>query len=117
ACVGSLGQPAPARVVGTAGPDESDHRRVNGSGRTRSPQATRSAAVDDASGRGPAYGPSLRVDHRNSESISSWQADRQLCGDDTQRELQWRQATAGTHQQARQLLVALLAGGGGASSG
>jgi hypothetical protein len=54
----------------------------------------------------------LRVDHWNSESVSSRQADRQLRGDDSQRGFQWRQATAGAHQQARQLVVALLAGGG-----
>src|SRR5207249_10605786 len=97
-------------------PDESDDRGVNCSGGAGSQETTRGAAVDDPSWRGPTYGTRLRVDHWNSESVSSWQADRQLRGDDPQRGLQWWQATARAHQQARQLLVALLAGGGGSSS-
>jgi hypothetical protein len=56
--VGSLGQPA--RVVGTAGPDESDHRRVNRGRGAGSSKTARGDAADDASGRGPAYGLSLR---------------------------------------------------------
>ena len=36
-----------------------------------------------------------------------------LCGSDSERGLQWRQTTVGTHQQARQFFVALLAGRGG----
>ena len=115
--VGSLGQSAPARVVGAAGPHESDDRGVNRSRRAGSQETTRGAAADDPSWRGTAYGTRLCVDHRNSESVSSWQADRQLRGDDSVRGLQCRQATTGTHQQARQFVVALLAGGGSASSG
>jgi transposase len=42
------------------------------------------APLDDASWRGPAYGPRVCVDRWNSESISSWQADRQLRGDDSE---------------------------------
>jgi len=39
-------------------------------------------------------------------------ADRNYVGMIPSEELQWRQATARAHQQARQLLVALLASGG-----
>src|SRR5207302_9751735 len=39
----SLGQSTPERVVGAAGPVESEHRGVDGSRRARSQQATRSA--------------------------------------------------------------------------
>jgi transposase len=55
-----------------------NHRGVNGSGRTRSPQAARSAAVDDPPGRRSTDGASLRVDHRNSGAFPWWQADGQL---------------------------------------
>jgi hypothetical protein len=41
-------------------------------------------AADDASWRGPAHGPRLRVDHWHSEPVSSWQGDWQLRGDDPQ---------------------------------
>ena len=75
------------------------------------------AALDDPSWCGPAYGPRVCVDHWNSEPLSSRQADRQLRGADSQRRLQWRQAAAGAHQQAGQLVVALLAGGSSPSRG
>src|SRR5258708_28092428 len=65
---------------------------------------------------GRAWGARLRVEDWNSESISSWKADREVRGDDSQGGLQWRQATARAHQQTGQLLVALLAGGGCSSS-
>src|SRR5258708_12400933 len=58
----------------------------------------RGVAADDASWRGATYGARLRVDHWNSQPLSSWQADRQLRGDDPQRGLQWRQATAMAYQ-------------------
>ena len=47
-------------------------------------KATRSAAADDASWRGSAYGPRLRADHWNLGTFSTWQADRQLRGDDSE---------------------------------
>ena len=80
----SLGQPAPARVVGTAGRDESEDRGVNQSCRARSEEATRRAAADDPSRRRSAHGTRLRVDHRNSRAVPSWQADRYLRGDDSE---------------------------------
>jgi hypothetical protein len=85
-----VGQPAPARVVGTA-------------------ETARSVTADDSSGCGATYGSGLRVDHWNSESISSWQTGRQLPEDDSQRRFQWRQATAGhISKQGNSLLRFLL---------
>jgi transposase len=65
----------------------------------------------------PGVGPltALAFDHWNLGTFSTQQADRQLRGDDSERELQCWQAAIGAHQQARQFLTALLAGGGGPS--
>jgi len=82
ALVGSLGQSSSARVVGVAGPDEPDHRRANESCRARSQEAPRGSPLDDASWCWSANGTRLRVDHRNADSVSTWQADRRLRGDD-----------------------------------
>src|SRR6267143_3503743 len=76
--VGSLGQSTPTRVVGVAGPYESDDRRADGRRRAGSQKATRGSATDDPSRCWSAFGTRLCVDHRNSKSVSSWQADRQL---------------------------------------
>ena len=94
-----------------AGPHEPNDRRINGSGRAGSQEVARGAAADDASGRRTTDGTGLRVNHRNSEAVSSGQADRQLCGIDSGRGFQCRPSTAGTHHQARQFFVAFLAGG------
>ena len=117
ASVSYLGQPAPARFAGVAGPNESDHRGVNHSRRAGSEETARSAAADDAPWRGSTDGTGLRADHRNSGAVSVRQADRQLCGTDSFGGLQCRPSTAGTHQQARQLSAAFLAGRGSTSSG
>ena len=114
--VGSLGQSAPERIIGAAGPAGSKDCGVNGSGRARSQETARGAAVDDASWRGTHHGAGLRSGHRDAGSVSLWQADRQLHGAHSVRGLQCRPATAGTHQQAGQYIVALLAGGSSASS-
>jgi len=54
--------------------------RINRSRRTGSQEATRGDAADDSSWRGSAYGTRLRVDHRNSDSVSTRQADRTYVG-------------------------------------
>src|SRR5580765_4425474 len=54
--------------------------------------------LDDASWGGSAYGTRLRADHWNLGTFSTWQADRHLRGDDSERVLQCSQATAGAHQ-------------------
>ncbi len=61
-----------------------NHRRVNCCRRAGSQEATRGAAADDASWRGPTDGPGLRADHRNSGAVSLRQADRHVCGDDSE---------------------------------
>jgi transposase len=50
--------------------DESYHRGVNRSRRARSREAARGGAADDASWCGPAHGPGLCADRRNSDSVS-----------------------------------------------
>src|SRR6516165_7030270 len=81
--VRSLGQSTPERVVGAAGPAESEHRGVNDSRRAGSQKSPRSVAADDASRRGPDYGTRLCVDHRNPGAVRSWQADRHVRWDDS----------------------------------
>src|ERR1700733_15944171 len=115
ASVGYLGITAPARSARATGPDEPDHRRVNTSCRAGSQETARSAAADDAPWRGAADGIGLRADHRNSGTVQVRQADRQLCRIDPCGGLQCGPSTAGTHHQARQLVVALPAGRSGTS--
>src|SRR5208283_1152620 len=75
----------------------------------------RGAAVADASRGGPADRTGLRADHRESGSVSVWQADRCLLRVSTVGGLEWGTAAAGTYHETRQLAAALLAGGSGAS--
>jgi len=51
---------------------------VNYSGRARSPATARGAAVNDTSWCGTHHGAGVRPGHRDAESVSLWQADRQL---------------------------------------
>src|SRR5438309_11853709 len=76
--VGSLGQSAPERIIGAAGPAGSKDCGVNGSGRARSQENARSAAVDESSWRVTHTGPGLRSGHWNAASDSLWQAAWQL---------------------------------------
>src|SRR6267154_5592175 len=73
---------------------------------------SRSVAADDASWRWPTHGTRLCAHHRNANAVCLCKTNWQLCGSDTERGLQWRQATVRTHYQAGQFFVALLAGGG-----
>jgi len=57
------------------------------------------------------------VDHRESRTLSVWQADRRVFRVSTLGGFQWRTASAGTFYQARQLAVVLLAGAVGLDSG
>src|SRR6266550_30761 len=61
--VGSLGQSASERIIGAAGPAGSKNCGVNGSGRARSQETARGAAVDDASWRGTHTLLYVRVNH------------------------------------------------------
>jgi hypothetical protein len=94
--VGSVGQSAPERIIGAAGPAGSQDCRVNGSCRARNQETARGAAVDDASGRGTHHGAGLCAGHRDTGPVSLWQADWQLHRAHSVRGLQCWPATAGT---------------------
>src|SRR3984957_2002678 len=81
--VGALGQSAPARVVGVTGSIASDDRRTHCCCAAGSQEAARGSSVDFAFVRGSAYSPRVCIDRWKSKPISSWQADRQLRGDDS----------------------------------
>ena len=85
--------------------------------RAGSGEVSRGPALDDPSRSGSADGTGLRADHRESGSVSVWQADRELSGTGAVGGLEWESATAGTYHQTRELSVALLAGGSGAGHG
>src|SRR6266436_3912707 len=74
--VGSMGQSAPERIIGTARPAGSKDRRVNGGGRARSQETARGGAVDDASWGGTHHGTGLRSGHRDAGAVSLRQAGR-----------------------------------------
>ena|SRR5215472_3656765 len=59
----------------------------------------------------------LCVDHRESRTLSVWQADRRVFRVSTLGGFQWGTASAGTYHQARQFDAALLASGGGPGGG
>ena len=80
-------------------------------------EVSRGAALADAPRSGCTDRVVLCVDHRPSRTVSVWQADRELSGTGAVGGLQRTAASAGTHHQTRQLSVALLAGGSGASYG
>ena len=71
ASVSSLGQSPPARVIGTPGSHGPHNRRVNRSCRAGSQEETRGHTADDASRCWCADGTGLRVDHRNSDAVST----------------------------------------------
>src|SRR5271167_3388173 len=116
-CVSAVGKSTPARSAGVARPTHSDDCRVDASDRAGSGKMSRSAALADASWSGCTDGVVVRVDHRESRSVSVWQADRELSGTSAVGGVQRTAASAGTHHETRQLSVALSAGGSGASHG
>ncbi len=78
---------------------------------------SRGAAIANASRGGATDGVGLRVDHRESGSVSVWQADRELSGTGAVGGIEWESATAGPYHETRQLTAALLISGSGASDG
>jgi Transposase len=115
--VGSVGEPATARSAGVAGPAEPDDRGADANHRAGSREVSCGATFADASRSRFADGAGFRADHRESGTVSVWQADRELSGTGAVGGVEWRSATAGTHQQARQHAAAFPAGGSGASDG
>src|SRR6266852_3012128 len=77
----------------------------------------RGAAVDDSSRSRSTNRTGLRANHREDRAVSVWQADRKLSGTGAVGGVERRAATAGTYHETRQLAVALLTGGSGASHG
>jgi transposase len=62
-------------------------------------------------------GIGLRANHRESGSVSVWQADRELSGTGAVGEVERESAPAGTYHETRQLAAAFPVGGSGASHG
>src|SRR5215469_3590238 len=75
-CAGSLGQSTPAGVIEPAGPAESDHRRVNRLGGTRSQKTSGGGAADDASWRRCAHRTGFCADPGEAGEVPMRQADR-----------------------------------------
>src|ERR1700704_1938975 len=78
---------------------------------------SRGAAIANASRGGATDGVGLRVDHRESGSVSVWQADRELSGTGAVGGIEWESATAGPYHETRQHTAAFPASGSGASDG
>ena len=113
----SVGEPATARSAGVVGPTEPDDRRTESGHRARSGEVSGGAALADPSRSGSADRTGFRVDHRESGSVSVWEADRELSGTGAVGGFEWESATAGTHHETRELSVTFPAGGSGASDG
>src|SRR6266850_1490649 len=64
-----------------------------------------------------ADGTGVRADHRESGSVSVWQADRELSGTGAAGRLERESATTGTYHETRELSITFPAGGSGASDG
>jgi len=75
------------------------------------------ATLADASRGGSPDGIGLRANHRESGSVSVWQADRELSGTGAVGEVERASAPAGTYHETRQLAAAFPVGGSGASYG
>ena len=69
--------------------------------------------VDDPSRSRFTDSVGFRADHRESGSVSVWQADRELSGTGAVGGLEWQSAATGAHHQTGEFDVALLAGGSG----
>ena len=115
--VSSVGEPATAGSAGVAGSTEPDDRRTESGDRARSGEVSGGTALDDPSRSGSADGTGVRADHRESGSVSVWQADRELSGTGAVGGLERESATTGTYHETRELSIAFPAGGSGASHG
>src|SRR5258707_653399 len=113
----SVGEPATARSAGVAGSTEPDDRRTESGDRARSGEVSCGPALDDPSRSGCADGTGVRADHRESGSVSVWQADRELSGTGAVGGLERESAATGTYHETRELTITFPAGGSGASDG
>src|SRR5260370_34470260 len=62
-------------------------------------------------GVGPLTALAFVLNHRETGSLSVWQADRELSGTGAVGGFQWESATAGTHHETRELTGTFPAGG------
>ena len=115
--VSPVGEPATARSAGVAGSTEPDDRRTESGDRARSGEVSCGPALDDPSRSGSADRTGVRADHRESGSVSVWQADRELSGTGAAGGLERESATTGTYHETRELSITFPAGGSGASDG
>src|SRR4029077_3861414 len=76
----SVGEPATAGSAGVAGSTEPDHRRTESGDRARSGEVPGGPTLADPSRSGSADRTGFRVDHRETGSLSVWEADRELFG-------------------------------------
>src|SRR5258708_35949200 len=111
--VGTLGEPATARSAGVVGPTEPNDRRTQSGDRARSGEVSCGPALDDPSRSGSADGTGVRADHRESGSVSVWQADRELSGTGAVGGLERESATAWTYHETSELSLAFLVSGSG----
>src|ERR1035441_3228844 len=114
---GTMVKPTTAGLARVTGPTNTQDPGADASARAGSGEATCDAAVNDASWGRTSDGIGVRVGDRDTATVSLRETDCQLCGLGAVGGIQWGPASAGTHQQARQLAVALPAGGSGASHG
>src|SRR5258707_12749866 len=94
--VSTVGEPAATRSAGVAGPAEPDDRGADANHRAGSGERSRGAALADASRSRFADGSGFRADHRESGTVSVWQADRELSGTGAVGGVERRSGTAGT---------------------
>jgi transposase len=85
--------------------------------RARSGEVSGGPTLADPSRSGSADRTGFRIDHRETGSLSVWEAGRELSGTGAVGGFEWESATAGTHHETRELSVTFPAGGSGASHG
>ena len=113
----SVGEPATAGSAGVAGSTEPEDRRTESGDRARSGEVSGGPTLDDPSRSRAADGTGVRADHRESGSVSVWQADRELSGTGAAGRLERESATTRPYHETRELSITFSAGGSGASDG
>src|SRR6266516_5679649 len=113
--ISPMGEPSPARPPGVARSTNSYDCRADPSHRAGSGEVSGGAAIADASRGRSTDGTGLRSDHRESRTVSVWQASRQLSGASAVGEIERQSAPAGTYHETRELAAAFPPGGGSAS--
>ncbi len=110
-----MGEPAPARSPGVARSTNSYDCPADPSHRAGSGEVSGGAAIADASWGRPTDGTGLRSDHRESRTVSVWQASGKLPGASAVGEIERESTPSGTYHETREHTAAFPAGGGSAS--